>query len=879
MAALRPDNALASLPDPGRARTLDEFAEELRSLKVWAGDPSYDTIKDRINAAWTAAGRPSDELARKATVADCFRSGRRRLNIDLVVEIVQALHPDAGYVAQWRQALRVIGGKTRAASQVRAQDALPARLPEFTGRATELRRLRELSQLGGTGGTTVVISAIAGMAGVGKTQLAVHAGHLLADQNSYEQVLFVNLRGFHPDPIQPPADPAAVLDSFLRLLGVPGEQIPPDTRARIAEYHRRLSGRRVLVLLDNAADEEQVQPLLPDSPGSITLITSRRSLAGLRSVIRLPLDVFKPEEALGFLNRTAPDVPMGGDPRALERIAERCGQLPLALSLVAAHARTTAGWTLTDHADRLDQRHRDRRLETGVEDALDLSYEHLSPDRQRLFRLLALHPGNDFDAYAAAALADTDPGTAGQHLGHLRGDHLLLPATPGRYAFHDLVRAYAADRGIDADRSSERRAALTRLFDYYLAAALAAVSVLYPARASQLPSVPPPPGPIPAMTDPDTALAWLDIERPILIAVAGHTASHGWPAHTTRLSTILFRYFHGRHSTDALTVHGHARQAARDTADQIGEAHALTNLGVACTGLGRSWSAIEYFQQALPLFRLAGDRIGQARTLINLGNINQRLGRYQPATERLQEALALYRESGDHEGEASALGSLGVIEERLGRYPQAAEHLRQALALCRRSGDLDGEAWMLNSLGDVEGRLGLFESATEHLQQALSLFRQLGSRNDEAWTMDTIGMVLTCLNRPGEAIERHREALAIFRETGDQDGEAYTLNGLGEAADVAGHADDAVTHHAAAHALALHTGARDEQARAHAGLGRAYHTLGNTERGRQSYQQALSLFTELGMPQADQVRDRLAALDGWADDRLDDEESATTSRG
>jgi hypothetical protein len=382
------------LPDPGQAAALGDLAERLRSLKLWAGDPSYEWITGRVNAAWRAAGRPAAELVGKTTVVDCFRPGRRRLNEDLVVAVVAALHPDVGYVAQWRQALQVVGGRTLAAAQVRVQDTLPPQLAGFTGRAGELTQLREAAQDGAAGGRAVVIS---GMAGVGKTQLAVHAGHLLARERPFDRVLFVNLRGFHPDPAQPPADPAAVLDGFLRQLGVPGQQVPHDLNARVTVYRARLGGTRTLVVLDNAADTDQARPLLPDTPGCPVVITSRRSLTDLGGAMHLAVDVFTPDEALAFLTEAVPRIPVGADPYAAARIADRCGHLPLALGLVAAHIHTTPGWTLTDHADRLDERHRHGRLDAGVALALDLSYQHLPTDRQRLLRLLALHPGQDLD--------------------------------------------------------------------------------------------------------------------------------------------------------------------------------------------------------------------------------------------------------------------------------------------------------------------------------------------------------------------------------------------------------------------------------------------------------------------------------------------------
>jgi tetratricopeptide (TPR) repeat protein len=852
MTAARPDDAFAA-PDPGRARTLDELSEALRSLKIWAGDPSYEWITGRINDAWRAAGRPAGELTKRPTVVDCFKPGRRRLNTDLVIAIVQALHPDVGYVTQWRQALRVIGGETRAAAQVRVQDTLPQDPAGFTGRTAELDQLRQALRYGTVNGGAVVISAIEGMAGVGKTRLAIHAGHLLTREKPFDRVLFVNLRGFHPDPAQPPADPAAVLDGFLRLLGVPGQQIPHDPRVRATTYRGLLAGTRTLVVLDNAADADQVRPLLPESPGCLVLVTSRRSLTGLDPATRLAVDVFTADEALEFLTRAAPHVPLGDDPDAAARIAERCGYLPLALGLVAGHMRAKPDWTLTDHADWLDERHHDRRLDTGVELALDLSYQHLPADRRRLLRLLALHPGLDFDAYAAAALADTDLDTAAHHLDHLCGDHLLQQGTPGRYTFHDLVRAYATSRAKDEDPPPERRNVQTRLFDHYLATTAAAMNTLHPAGAHQRPRIPAPATPAPALTDPDTARAWLDTERPTLVAIAAYTATHGWPAHTTRLSTTLHRYLDGGHHTAALAIHSHARHAAQHTGDPAGQAHALTGLGTAHVQLGRYGPAAEHLQQALHLYRQADDRTGQARTLNNLGNVEARLGHYQPAIDHHRQAQALYRQAHDRTGEAYALTSLGLVETQLGHHQPAIDHHRQALTLFRQAHDRTGEARALNGLGDIAVRLGRYRPAADHLQQALSLFRQLGDRAGEAWTLDSLGVLHHRLGQPAHAIRHYQRALALFREAGERDGEAYALNGLGEAAHAAGRPTDAITHHTRAHTIAADIGDRYQQARAHTGLGHAHHTLNHPAPARRHYEHALALYFDLGVPQADQA--------------------------
>ncbi|MFC4065073.1 tetratricopeptide repeat protein [Actinoplanes subglobosus] len=846
----------AALPDPVQAGSVEGLVERLRLLKAWAGDPSYETIKDRINAAWTTAGRPASELARRSTVANCFQPGRRRFNSDLVLAVVEALHPEVGYVAQWRQALRLVAGEIEAVALVRVQDSLPEDPKTFSGRTAELDKLRSAAR----GGDALVISAIEGMAGVGKTQLAVHAGHLLVREDVVDRVLFVNLRGFHPDETQPPADPAAVLDGFLRLLGVPGQQIPHEVTARTAAYRERLAGTRTLVLLDNAANADQVRPLLPATPGCTALITSRRSLADLGPAARFTVDVFTPEEALEFLSGAVSDVPIGSDPDAPARITLRCGYLPLALSLTAGHIRGTPGWTLTDHADRLDERHRDRRLDSGVEVALSLSYQSLPAGPQRLLRLVALHPGQDLDSYAAAALADVDVDTARSGLRQLCRDHLLQPAGEDRFTFHDIVRAYATSRAHDQDAPQQRRTALTRLFDYYLATTAAAMDSLYPVDDHRRPRVPPASTPVPDLTGKDTALAWLNAERPNLVAVTGHTATHGWPGHTIRLAHTLYRYLNSGYRSDELIVHGHAHHAARDSGNLLEQGWALTNLGTAHLGLGRAGWGIDYFRQALDLFRRAGDTIGEARALSSIGIAEERSGNYDAAIDNKGQALAAYQKIGDRVAEGRSLRSLGLSYRLAGRLPEAIDFYGRSLALAAEIGDRISEATTLNYLGEIEMQSQRYGPARAHLEKAVTLHREQGNLTSEASSLDNLGLLHTRLGEPERAIECHRQALDILRRTGDQYYDMWVLNGLGEASLAAGRPADALTHLTAACSLAAESGARDQQARAHIGLGHSRAALGERAQAREHYGHALDLYTGLGLPEADEVRARLAEL-------------------
>jgi tetratricopeptide (TPR) repeat protein len=847
--------SFADLPDPGGARTLDEFVERLKSLKIWAGNPSYEVITDRIRAAWSQAGRPQAELARRGTVVDCFKTGRRRVNADLIVAVVEALRPDTGYVAQWRQALRCVLGETRAAAQVKAQDRLPGDHAHFTGRGAELQRLLCLSRRG-----KGVLATIEGMAGIGKTQLAIRAGHLLASEFAFDRVLFVALRGFHPDPAQPPADPAAVLDSFLRLLGRSGQEIPHDLEARSDLFRKMLAGQRVLLVLDDAADEEQIRPLLPHSPGCLTLVTSRRSLSGIPVTARLMIEIFSADEAVELLKRTAPDVPVGRDPQALDRIAGRCGYLPLALSLVAARLRTAADWTLTDHADRLDERHREQRLDSGIELALGLSYDHLPPERRRLLRMLALHPGPDFDEHAAATLAGTGSATTIEGVRQLCQDHLLHEGPAGRYAIHDLVRAHAAQRAADEDRPAERRAALSRLFDHYLATASAAMDSLYPADRNSRPRVAAAGTPVAPVDDLARARGWLDAERPNLVATAICAAGQASYGHTTKLASTLVRYLISGYFHDAITIFDQARIAAQAAGDPAAEAQALFGLGTVHGGLSRYAEADDYLHHALGAFRRAGDRVGQGRALGNLGAVAQRRAQWSQAKDFHQQALALFDEVGDVLGAARALNNLGQVESRLGHHDLAAVHLQRGLDLHRQAGDTTGEGGALINLGNLETTRGRHAVAAGYHDRALELFRMMGHRSGQAWALDGIGAACTGAGRAADAADHHRTALELFRQIGERDGEASALNGLGEAQHAAGQRHQAAGHHQAALAIAAQIEVMDQEARAHKGLAQVHFDAERFDDARHHWREALTRYDRLGAPESEQVRAQLAAL-------------------
>ncbi len=441
-------------PSPLGVRSHDELTERLRALRAWAGGPSYAAITRRIAAARAARNVPSvDRTPGRVTVYSCFQPGRRRLDAELVVDVVGALGVAEADAIAWRQACRTVGGAIGPAAVVSVSAALPARPTAFIGRHDELELVRSAPD--------AAVIAIEGMAGIGKSQFAVHASHeLMGGGRGRDVRLFADLRGFDVDP--GPADPEAVLDGFLRLLAVPGSEIDHrDLPARVARYRAALRDRSVLIVLDNAASGDQVAPLLPDGPNCLVLVTSRRRLD--IDAVSVPLAALDPTESVELLGAAAGADRMASEPEAAARIAELCGHLPLDLAVTGADIRRRAGWSLADIVARLESIPRGE----AVRPALAASYHSLPSDHRELFRLLALHPGRHISVAAAAALGGVDRTAARAVLDRLLVEHLLAPVPRGRYEFHTLVRSYALLQVIEEVPHSAQHAALTRLQDYY----------------------------------------------------------------------------------------------------------------------------------------------------------------------------------------------------------------------------------------------------------------------------------------------------------------------------------------------------------------------------------------------------------------------------
>ncbi|GAB2713228.1 ATP-binding protein [Kitasatospora kifunensis] len=712
--------------------------------------------------------RPARDIA-LTTVVDTFKTERRRLDLDLVVAIVRALGADEPTVDRWREACIKVHGFAKQGGPVGVFGQLPTDLATFTGRREELARL--ISEAThphegiGSGAHTVVISAIEGMAGVGKTQLAVRAAHELVRAGRFADLqLHVNLRGF--DPELPPADPSAVLEAFLRQLGVPAQQIPASRDERAAMYRDQLRGRSALVLLDNAANEDQVRDLLPASSTSLVLITSRRSLAGLDGVTPYLIDIFSDAESLDLLGRIAGRERVGAEPVAAARIVEYCDHLPLALALAAARLRSRPAWSLAELANRL-QTGRLEAIRAGgraIRPVLDLSYRDLAEPLRRVFCLLGHHPGPDFTPAMVAALCGIPTHEAEDALESLQDENLVRQSTPGRYELHDLLRAFALETAAN-NATIESSVALERLARWFLHSAHGAATAM---NAPRLPELADAGDVAPLGFDSyKVALAWLDAEHENLIAV--HRAAAGAKLYDTtwRLPIILNHFenlrFHKIHSAEA---HRIAAEAARERGDSAVVAWNLLGASASLHALSRFDEAEAMLTEALRLYRSAHDRHGEAVALGDLGNHYNSLGRYDDAIRVLKRGIAVNEAVGDRQSVIICKLNLGVAYYLLDNLKAATACFQQALTAARACGERRAECIALGNLGEVYLRLGRAERAYAFYSEQQQVAEETGGLEYHGKSLAGLGDTLHAMGLLDEARSSWQKAYAILSEIG-----------------------------------------------------------------------------------------------------------------
>jgi DNA-binding SARP family transcriptional activator/tetratricopeptide (TPR) repeat protein len=765
-----------------RAAELDHNDLELRRGR------HTDLLAD---LATRAADHPLDERLAGQRMLALYRSGRPAESLQVYQDTRAALVDELGLepgpeLHQLHQ--RILAADptltTPAAANagVRSEPTvvprqLPVDVTHFTGRESYLTTLHTL--LGSDGesrSSAVVITAIDGTAGVGKTALAVHFAHRVADRFPDGQ-LYIDLRGYAATA---PATAAEALGWMLRSLGVPPERIPAEQQEQAALYRSVLAGKRVLVMLDNARSATQVTPLLPASQHCLVVITSRTTLATLDGSTHLHLDILSEQEALTLLAQLAGPDRVQREHMAAATLVALCSRLPLAVRIAGARLAARPTWTIAALVDRLaDETRRLDELRVGERAvrasfavtyrALKTSDDPVDQDAARMFRLLGVLDWVQMSVPVAAALLDQPQADAAAALEHLLDAHLLDSARPGRYHTHDLLRLYARDEAQHDLPEPERQAALRRALDCYLAAAEQATLLISPMAAGHVGAerTRSPHGGF-ELSRPADLSGWTDAEHANLVAAAQQAAAISHTAdRAVRLTAALHRPFNTRaYWRDLMTLRELAARTARHLGDRPGEALAHEDLAWANIQYGRPNQAIASVERAMAIWRELGDLRGEASCRIWLGHAYFDQWQLDEAVTRHQQALAIFSDIGDSEGEARALNALGLDHQRLRRLDEAIAYHQRSLAIYRKLRHRSGMASALGNLGWAHYRAGRHEAAITYQQQALTLASEVGHRYEEAEFLWALGQTHHALGNHDEARTYWQHSITILHDVG-----------------------------------------------------------------------------------------------------------------
>jgi DNA-binding SARP family transcriptional activator/Tfp pilus assembly protein PilF len=652
---------------------------------------------------------------------------------------------------------------------------LPADIADFTGRADHVQNLRDL--LSGPrrpdSPGAVVLAAVIGAGGLGKTTLAVHAAHLL--RGSYpDGQLYANLVGANAHPV-PPGD---VLARFLRDLGVDPARIPASEEERGAQYRSLLTDRRVLIVLDDARDAAQVRPLLPGSASCGVLVTTRNRLPDLVGSRLVDLDVLDEAESRELFASIIGPGRADAEPDARDDVLTACAGLPLAIRIAGARLTARGNWTVRSLARRLsNERRRLDELKTGdlaVRTCFEVSFASLprgqadGVEPAHAFRLLGLWPGRSIGLTAAAALMGQPEEKVADALEELVDAQLLQSPAPDRYRFHDLLRAYAADRANAGETEAVRDDAVRRLLTWYLHTVDAVSRIVSPHRYpfALAPGIP---GCEPlSFRSLNEALNWCEVERSNLVTTTRQAAAQGLHVLAWQLPVAAYGFFNRRtYWLDWVETHQIALSSVRVLGDKRGEALVLNNLGVAFTRRHMD-EAAGYFEQALAIRRQIADLPGEAQTATNLADSYLWLKRYDEALDLLKRALEIQRQAANPYSEGVVLNNLGEAYLALGRIGEAVDSLERAREMFAGIGEIRGEGYALDNLGEAYLALGRAADAVGVLERALELRHSSEDPLDEAQTLRHLARAHLAGQQPGQARTYLRRALTICEELGDE---------------------------------------------------------------------------------------------------------------
>ncbi len=623
---------------------------------------------------------------------------------------------------------------------------------------------------------------IDGAAGVGKTALALRFSHEAASRFPDGQ-LYLNLRGF--DPRQAPLPTHDALGHLLRGLGAEPQLIPPDAEDQAGMYRTLTSGKRMLIVLDNAATARQVRPLLPGSESCLTLLTSRNRLGGLVSIDgahQITLGMLSREEAVALLARIAGISRVDAEPDAAADVCRLCGYLPLALRIAAAriaarpHLRLheLAG-ELAPAAARLDMASDDEL--TSVRGVFSWSYRVIPPRAGHFFRLLSLHAGSDISAPCAAALTGTGTAGAQRLLQALADAHLLEETGNDRYCTHDLLRLYAAERA-SHEPARQRADAVQRVLAWYLYTAAAGSRILAPRKPFPLVALPPGVTPL-HFPGQSQALVWFEAERANIVAATRQAADSQHHDIAWQLPAVSWDFFYRRrHLADWITISTIGLASARRIGDRHGEAWSLHSLGDAVRDSGRPDEAIGHHRRALAIRREIGDRQGEGWTLGNLGLCYEDQRHFTRALTCYRQAAAAERDAGDSWGLGVSLTNIGEASQNLGRFEEGLAACQEALPLHRQIGDQHSEAWTMNNLASIYKHLHRWHDAIDHCHQALAIQRDIDDRWGQSRTLSNLAIIHEATRQYTQAIDSYQQALTLQRGLGDRHGQTTTLSHL-----------------------------------------------------------------------------------------------------